>query len=329
MGRRRRHDKHLPQRMYCRRGAYYFDNPKTGKWEPLGKDLGPAIAKYGALIGDQWSGRTLGDVIDRYRTQVLPLKRSVANFATQTLQLDRLKRVFGDMLPDSITAPDCYKYLDGRRNKDGKPVPAAARAEISLLRHVLSKAIRWGISTTNVVRNLELGEKSRRTRYVTDEEFDQVYALASPRLQIAMDLALLTGQRRGDLMALKHADCGPDGIVFHQGKTGAGVLVEWSEELRAVVERAKKLKPDIPREYVIRTESGKGYTPKGFGANWTKLMNRAVAKGVLRYTYHDLRAKCASDKERLDEAQALLGHASSATTKSIYKRNLTRARPLR
>lgn len=329
MGRRRRHDKHLPQRMYCRRGAYYFDNPKTGRWEPLGRELGPAITKYGSFIGDEWSGRTIGDVIDRYRSQVLPLKRSDHNRETQSLQLDRLKRVFGDMLPDSLTAPACYKYLDGRRDKAGKPVPAAARAEINLLRHVLTKAIRWGVSSVNVVRNLELGEKPRRTRYVTDEEFQTVYALSCQRIQIAMDLALLTGQRRGDLMALKHSDCTPEGIVFRQGKTGAGVLVEWSPDLRAVIDRAKKLKPELPREYVLRTLSGRGYTPRGFGANWWKVMAKAVQAGVQRFTFHDLRAKCASDKERLEDAQALLGHSSMATTKSVYKRNLTRARPLR
>lgn len=329
MGRRRKHDKHLPQRMYCRRGAYYFDNPKTSQWNPLGKDLGSAISAYGRLIGDAWSGRTLGDVIDRYRTQVLPLKGSTENRVTQAAQLSRLKRVFGDMLPDSISAPDCYKYLDGRHDKDGKPVPAAARAEINLLGHVLSKGIRWGVGVVNVVRNLELGKKGKRTRYVTDEEYAKVYAMASPRLQIAMDLALLTGQRRGDLMALKHEACKLEGIEFLQGKTGKGILVEWSPDLRGVIERAKKLKPDIPRDYVLRTNNGQPYTPRGFGANWTRLMNKAVKNGMPRYTYHDLRAKCASDKDRIEDAQALLGHASSVTTKTVYKRNLTRARPLR
>jgi integrase len=48
-----------------------------------------------------------------------------------------------------------------------------------------------------------------------------------------------------------------------------------------------------------------------------------------RFTFHDLRAKCASDKEGLEEAAALLGHASSQTTKTVYRRKMPRATPLR
>jgi integrase len=40
-------------------------------------------------------------------------------------------------------------------------------------------------------------------------------------MQIAMDLALDTGQRRGDLLALTRAQLTDKGIAFRQGKTGA------------------------------------------------------------------------------------------------------------
>ena len=53
----------------------------------------------------------------------------------------------------------------------------------------------------NPVRTLERTPKGKRTRYVTDAEYDAVYTLANERMRIAMDLALLTGQRRGDLLA--------------------------------------------------------------------------------------------------------------------------------
>jgi integrase len=60
---------------------------------------------------------------------------------------------------------------------------------------------------------------------VTDAEYAAVYALASERMQIAMELALDTGQRRGDLLNLTRAQLTDEGIEFLQGKTGAGVLV--------------------------------------------------------------------------------------------------------
>lgn len=325
MGRRRKTDRHLPARMYLRSGGYYFVEP-SGKWLSLGRDLADALAAYGRKIAGSWRGRTLADVIDRYRTDVLPLKRSAQTRVDQAKELDRLKAVFGAMLPDSLTSQHCYRYLDERRNKDGKPVPTAARHEIALLGHVMAKAIRWGVATGNPVRALERQARGRRTRYVTDAEFERVRALASERLRIAMDLARMTGQRRGDLLTLKREQLTDEGIVFQQSKTGAGVLVEWTPELQAVIARAKQLKPQIPGTYLLRTRGGAPYSARGFSAMWQRLMDRAVEQGVARFTFHDLRAKAASDKASIEEAQALLGHASSETTKRIYKRNLTRAK---
>ena len=332
MGRRRKLDTHLPKRMYMRRGAYYFCHPDTNAWQPLGKDIAAAFAEYGKLVSGQWSGHDLGDVIDRYRTEVLPLKRSAKTRTDQAKQLAKLKAVFGTVPADKITAQHCYRYLDARVSH-----PVAARHEISLLGHVFAKAIRWGAATVNPVRTLERTPKGKRTRYVTDAEYDAVYSLANERMRIAMDLALLTGQRRGDLLMLKRAQLTDEGIVFHQSKTGAGVLVEWTDELRKITDRAKALKPQVPGEYLLRKRNGRAYTPYGFSAIWQRLMDKATKPGkdkaapVLgeRFTFHDLRAKCASDKIGLEDAATLLGHASSQTTKSIYRRKMPRATPLR
>ena len=103
---------------------------------------------------------------------------------------------------------------------------------------MFAKAIRWGAATVNPARTLERTPKGKRTRYVTDAENDAVCALANQRMRIAMDLAPLTGQRRGD-RTLKRAQLTDEGIVFNQSKTGAGVLVEWTDELRKITDRAK------------------------------------------------------------------------------------------
>ena len=332
MARPRKHDRHLPQRMYLRRGAYYFVVPVTGEWRPLGKEIAAAFAAYGQLMAGQFRGTTLGDAIDRYRTEVLPLKRSEQTRKDQAKQLEKLKAVFGDMPPDNVTAQHCYKYLDARASK-----PVAARHEIALLGHVFAKAIRWGIATVNPVHTLERSSKSKRTRYVTDAEYNAVHALANPRMKIAMDLALLTGQRRGDLLSLTRTQLNDEGIVFKQSKTGAGVLIEWTDELRKVVDRAKALKPQIPGDYLLRKRNGRPYTARGFSTIWQRLMSKATKPGkggappalAERFTFHDLRAKCASDIKGLEDAATLLGHASSQTTKSVYRRKMPRATPLR
>jgi integrase len=227
MGRRRKTQLHLAKRMYRSHGSYFFFSPVTNKWVPLGKDIAGALAQYGQLIGGNWSGRTFGDVIDRYQTQVLPLKRSAQTQKDQARQLTRLKAVFGSMSPNAITARHCYQYADARVS-----APVSARHEISLPGHLFAKAMRWGAATVHPVRTLERMPKRRRARYVTDAEYAAVYALASACMQIAMDLALDTGQRRGELLSLTRAHLTGEGIVFRQGKTGFGVLVEWTEHLK-------------------------------------------------------------------------------------------------
>jgi hypothetical protein len=329
VGRPRKHDLSLPKGMTCERGTFYFRPSGHRKRVNLGQDIIAAIDAYKAIVGPSGRVRTLHDVIERYRLDVLPLKRSAVTRENEGKSLTNLDKVFGHFLPDNITAPMCYEYMDRRLTKDGKPAPVAARHEISLLGHVLKKSIRWGAGVANVVRTLEKMPKNTRTRYVTDEEFAACRALANPRMQIAMDLARNIGQRRGDLLKLKHEDCTNAGIVIRQGKTGAGILVKWTPTLRRIIRAAKGLSPDIPRDFVLRTGDGGPYTGTGFSAIWQRLMQRFVDAGGTRFTFHDLRAKAGSDKATLAEAQALLGHASPETTKRVYKRNLTVASPVK
>lgn len=339
MGRKRRNDRHLPQRMYLDHGAYYFRH-KAGKAVHLGRDLAEALTKYASLIGDRWSGRTLGDVIDRYRAEVLPLKRAESTRKQEGAQLDRLKLVFRDMAPDAVTTQHCYRYADARRavkrDKDGKviesrPAPSAARHEIVLLGHVFAKAIRWGVATHNPVRAMEKEIKRHDKRYVTDDEYAAVYSCATERMQVAMDLALLTGLRRTDLLSLRRANLTDEGIVIQTSKTGAGLLIEYTPDLSAVIDRAKKLKPQVgPGNYLLRTRAGTGYSALGFSANWRRTVAKAVEKhGIRGFTFHDLRRKSASDSASVKEAQERLGHASEAVTRRFYMARPVRVRPLR
>jgi integrase len=115
--------------------------------------------------------------------------------------------------------------------------------------------------------------------------------------------------------------------VFHQSKTGAGVLIEWSADLLAIVDRAKALAPQVPGEYLIRTRRGKPYTAEGFSAIWQRAMAKHVKAGGQRFSFHDLRSVSADGAATAEEAQARLGHVSVQTTKRHYLRGLTRAKP--
>jgi integrase len=174
---------------------------------------------------------------------------------------------------------------------------------------------------------MDFGERSAKRAQVPIEQVEAVKALAGERIAVAIDLAVSTGQRRGDLLSLKRDQLTDAGIVFKQSKTGAGVLIEWSPDLLAIVQRAKKLAPQIPGDYLIRTKKGKRYSAAGFSAIWQQVMAKHVKAGDQRFSFHDLRSVSADGPATAEEAQATLGHASVTTTKRHYLRGLTRAKP--
>ena len=170
-----------------------------------------------------------------------------------------------------------------------------------------------------------------RTRYVSDEEFNGFRANVPPSIQIAMDLALLTGQRQGDILALRWDHIHDDGIYIDQGKSGGErkLAIAISPAVEAVLGRARALHPQLPREYVVHTMYGRRYTGDGFRALWQIYMREWRKSHPDRWTFHDLRAKCVSDTGSLQDASLRAGHADPRITSRVYDRNRRRVEPLR
>jgi integrase len=144
-----------------------------------------------------------------------------------------------------------------------------------------------------------------------------------------MDLALLTGLRRGDLLSITRSQLKDDGIHVRTSKTGRKLIIEWNDELRAVIAREKKRKPQV-RRYLIATLGGKQYTGNGFQSIWQRAIKKAIENGTLeqRFTFNDLRSKSASDTADVVEASERLGHSSIDLTRRVYRRKPAKVRPL-
>ena len=322
MGRARKHRKDLPQRVYQKHGAYYFVD-RANKWHPLGRELSEAMPRYAELNVLPSRIHTLGQIFDRYQREVLPTK-ALKTQADQTRQLARLRSVFGHMRPDSLQPVDIYGYLDRRPH-------VAGRHEKGLLSHVFSCAIRWGLATRNPCYEVRAERRARTpARYLTDEEYRLARERAPTPLGEAMDLALVTGLRLGDVLALRRQDCGDDGLRVRVRKTGADMLFEWTPALRAAVDAARNMR-DVGSMYLICTRQGQRYTAHGFKAMWQRWQQQLAAEGFERFRFHDLRRKAAKDAETAlgrEHARQLLGHASDAMT-AKYVGGIFRVRPVR
>ena len=188
-----------------------------------------------------------------------------------------------------------------------------------------------GVVDENPCKQIRKQRPKPRSRYVTGVEYDGAYQAMSPMFQCAMDLAVLTGLRPGDLLSLTRENLTDDGIEIATSKTGKALLIEWSAELRCVVKRAQKQKPQV-RQPIICNKQGKCYTVDGFNSIWYRNIRKATADSENPldepFQFRDLRAKSASD-DVLEAASRRLGHSNSEITQRVYRRKPVKVRPLR
>lgn len=268
----------------------------------------------------------LTSFFERYKREILP------SLAPRT-QRDYLRyivvltKAFGHMRPDEVQPRDVGAFLDRPKGR------IQANRQVAVLSAIYAKMVgRWYVADKNPCTNVERNPSKKRTRYVSDEEYSALYAIASPRYRLAMDLALLTGQRQGDLLGLLRANVTADGILFQQSKTGKKLLVQMSPALQDVLARAEKMLPVVHiGGNVLRTRKGTPYTSEGFRAGWQRLMQRAITSGALRerFTFHDLRAKSVSDTTDIQKAFERAGHTSMAMTRGVYDRGVRKVTPLK
>lgn len=334
MPRRRIRNFHLPEFVSIIHGAYWYRPPAHLGGDPVRIGEAPQeeykVWKFMADLTRPQEAMgphtTLKDCFDRYRKEVLPTKapRTQKDYARH---LTALEQTFGAKRPDQLTKRDIGHFLDRPKGK------IHANRQVAVLSAVYAKIVgRWYLAEHNPCIGVERNESSKRKRYVSDEEYATVYNLATPRLRLAMDLALLTGQRQGDILGLLWASVTDEGIKFQQGKTGKKLIVMRSEALNAVLERARVMAPQIDiGGYVVRTRDGKPYSGEGFRAMWQRLMRRIMDRKLLaeRFTFHDLRAKSVSDSETLEKAFERAGHTSMSMTRGVYDRNYRKVTPLK
>ncbi len=329
VGKKRKTNKHLPQRVYLKHGAYYFVDHQN-KWRRLGVSLGEMYRALATFV-ETATIETVEDLCARYSREVLPAY-STKEQKTRAPHLVRIKAVFGAMRPQDVTP----KHVRIFRDKIGERVglewqrPQLAKKVLMVLSHLFSVAAEWHLIETNPCKGVQRPPQPKRTRYPTDAEFGSVYRHCSPMLQVAMDLALLTGLRRGDILRLDRDCITDEGLLVKTSKTDKSLLFKWSDELRAVIDRALEIQPKV-RRYIVCNRQGKPYTGDGFSTVWIRSREKALKDGGLAspFAFNDIRAKSATDDESLDRASQRLGHTSRQTTERFYIRKPRKVFPLR
>jgi hypothetical protein len=332
---RRKSNLHLPPRMYeykGRRTTTYYTITAENKRINLGHDLAAAKRKLLELEEGRSIAGTIGELLDDYlktvSRKVEQGKRSQRTLDDREAEILNLKKAFGKMAPDDLHPRHVWDYLHKYR---GTAAPVRANREVAFLQSAFNWARGQGIVRDNPCVGVERNEETPRDRLVTDKELRGFCKMAwrrgeaGKRVALAAAIAYLTGKAQGQILRLSRSQLGDEGIEFGKRKGGARTLVRWSRRLARYVKAAIAMPCQIKPMYVIHNQQGSPYTSDGFKTIWQKLMREWVAAGNERFTFHDLRAKAASDViEQGRKASELTGHRSEAMPARVYDRRRIR-----
>jgi len=150
-------------------------------------------------------------------------KNNWRGYASGRYFLHALGKYFGDTPLHQITTWQIEKWkAELRRTLK----PNSVNRHLIVIKHIFKKAIEWGFTKQNPTNGVKRLPGDERTRYLTEEELDQLMAAcreitSKPWLPSLVTLAVHTGMRRGELLALKweNVDLDRKLIILRQPKT--------------------------------------------------------------------------------------------------------------
>ena len=258
--------------------------------------------------------QTIGDIVRAYckSPNFLGLRRNTRRSYEQAI--DRIMHEFAHTPADWIDRRGARgMFLQWRDEMASHP--AAADQTLMVMRTILSWAMdREMVLVNPLLRYRKMNKATRRDVIWSGEQIAIMDTFAAP-LARAGRLALLTGQRQGDLLKLKWSQIGST-INIEQEKTGARVAIPVQGELAAFLASIKRTSV-----YVLVNSQGRPWTSNGFQSSWYHAMKRHGIEGV---HFHDLRgtAVCRWYTEgwSISDICAMTGHTGEAQAESIIRR---------
>ncbi|MEC9268533.1 MAG: tyrosine-type recombinase/integrase [Pseudomonadota bacterium] len=194
--------------------------------------------------------------------------------------------------------------------------PKRADYYISLFSILGEVAIDKGIRTDNPAKGIKkLGPSKEWRAWEADELLWFEGTAQHPAMRLAYYLALYTGQRQADVLAMSWRDIKDGTIKVIQSKTGEECWIPLHENLAEALNVKK-------RGYtIVSTEKGQPYTDNGFTTLWRRAILECGLDGV---QFHGLRknataalAECGCTE---DEIMSITGHKTRAMV-ALYTRS--------
>lgn len=188
---------------------------------------------------------------------------------------------FGDLPIAALTDRRVRGEFKSWRDKFAN-TPRKADYAWTTLARVMSFAKDRGIIAANPCeRGGRLYVADRKDKIWTEQDIAAVLSVASTEIQLALILALWSGQRQGDLLRLPWSAYDSPYIRLRQSKGGRRVAMPAGAPLRVLLDATERRGP-----LILTNTLGRPWTSDGFRTSWGKACDRA---GISELTFHDLR----------------------------------------
>lgn len=345
MRRPEKHDANLPRNLTYRktRKTYAWRNPLDGREIPLGKisrreavaqaiEANHYIEKNYSPIAllEQLKGETeytLANWLDRYEVVLQRRKLAVNTYKVRSGQIATIRQQLGEMVLTSITTRHIAEYIE-LWISTGKMTMANTMR--SVLSDIFREAVIEGRVKDNPVtptRAPKIEVQRERLSYEWYVSIRQVAERQPAWFTLAMDLALVTGQRREDVALMKFSDIRDERIYIEQTKTGMCLALPMSLTLNAaglelgtVIDRCRLVsRCDFLISSGVRKNSPDGSVNlDGLTKGFVKARNASgIEFSEQPPTFHEIRSLAGRlyEAERGKEfTQKLLGHKTQKMT---------------
>lgn len=323
--------RNLPSYLYAHqhngKTYYSYRHPKTGKLHGMGSNKVSAIRAAQQLNAHFQSpddanrvrsvlggGRPFSELLDRYQQMQTESQLSKVTQRQRTWQVGVMRSRWGSMAVADINTTMVADFLAERP-------PRMANVFRSALLTIFNQALAEGWIEKNPVVVTQARKVKVQRERLSLEQYRAIYQHASDPIKDAMQLSLLTLQRREDVVSMKFSDIQDGFLYVVQHKTKQQIRIRIEGELSILIERIR-CTGILGAEHLVHLRKPSGTGKAGsppfldrVSTGFKEARQRAGITGESPPSFHEIRSLGARlyEKQGIDP-QALLGHKSRKMT---------------
>ncbi|EBA14068.1 tyrosine-type recombinase/integrase [Roseobacter sp. CCS2] len=238
--------------------------------------------------------------------------------------LTLISQKFGKAPIDIATRNDAIAaYRQWHRSMQDKQ--RTANYALAVLKKLMAWAVDSGNTTTNPTAQIKpikrKGKSTRRDIIWTKDQINHFNTVAGCHVKNPFNAALLTSQRKKDIIEMTWDAYDGDTIKIRQSKTGKDVWIKVPEELKCILDGL-----DRTHERVFLNSLGQPWTLDGYDSSFRAAKIAAKVNGV---TFHDTRGTAVTlayiGGASFREISLMSGHSEREVEEIINTHYLNRA----